>query len=312
MLTSYLKDYLEDGGDFDGYLLVKSCDVCISSNGGNYLNATLQDVSASISARKWSIEQGDKELFSNNNIIRVVGKIFKYKNVNQLKIEEAYKVDKKSLDLNDFYPSCPCSDKELEEDLNKMINLIEDEDIKKLVSTVILENKEKYMTYPAAISIHHAYKGGICYHSLSIAKNALSIANNYPQLNKDYLIAGSLLHDIGKTVEMNGINSTSYTLQGNLEGHISIGAEMVKSCGEKIHTPEFKLTVIVHMILSHHGSAEFGSPIPPRTPEAFVLHLLDEMDAKLFVLNNALKDLNVGDFSNRLLALDNLSFLKTK
>jgi len=312
MLLNYLKDYFELGGAFDGPLLIKNVEICVANTGNQYFNITMQDISGSISARKWNVEIGDKELLVPGNIVRVVGTVFKYKSANQLKIEQVYKVDMSSIDMNDFYIHCPLKDKQLEEELSKMIDLITDDDLKKLVINVINENKEKYMSYPAAISVHHAYRGGIIYHSLSIAKAAVEIANLYPQLDKNYLISGALLHDIGKIVEMNGVNATSYTLRGNLEGHINIGAMIVNQIGEKIGTPEFKLAVIVHMILSHHGHPEYGSSVVPKTQEAYVLHILDDLDAKMYVLNASLNDLKVGEMSPKLPFMDGVSFLKTK
>lgn len=312
MLIKYLKDYLDEGGSFDGPLLVKTCDKSVASNGSNYLTVVLQDISGSITGKKWSIEVGDLDIIVPGSVIRVIGDVFKYKGANQLKIASVIKIGPNDYDPNDFYVRCPLSDQQIKDEINTLLNKVSDSDLKKLAIETIKENQEKYFSYPAAISVHHAYRCGIVYHSICIAKDAQLIASQYPQLNLDYLIVGALLHDIGKIVEMNGITATSYTLRGNLQGHISIGAFIVESVGERLKTPEDKLAVIVHMILSHHGSLEYGSPIVPKTAEALVLHMLDELDAKMFIIDAALKNVNVGEFSQRLPLLDSQAYLKTK
>jgi 3'-5' exoribonuclease len=309
---AYLKDIIEAGGAFDGPLLVKTCEKGVASNGSFYYNLTLQDITGSINGKKWSVEVGDDLVLAPGKVVRFTGTIIKYRNQPQFKIESVASMPEGSYDVGDFYLSCPISDEELYKDLDEMIEKIKDEDLKKLTKEAIKENEDKYMTYPAAVSVHHAYRCGIVYHSLSIAKDALAIGERYPYLNMDYLLCGALLHDIGKTREMSGVIASNYTFEGNLLGHISIGAQMVEEVGEKIGTPKDKLTVVVHMILSHHGQPDFGSPVVPQTPEAFVLHMLDDLDSKMYILETALRDVKVGEFSQRLPFLDNKAFLKTK
>jgi len=309
---TYIKDLITAGGHFEGPLLVKTCDKGIATNGSEYLNVNFQDVTGTLNGKKWSVEAGDLELIEAGNIINVVGNVFQYRSHPQLKIDEVYKADENEYDPNDFYLSCPVKDEELFKEVAEMIDLIEDEDLKLLTQTIIKENEDKYMTYPAAVSVHHAYRCGIVYHSLSICKNALDICKNYPQLNRDYMIAGSLVHDIGKTREMNGIMASSYTFEGNLLGHISIGASIVLETGEKLGTPKDKLTILTHMILSHHGKPEYGSAVVPQTTEAYVLHMLDDLDSKMNILDNALNSIEVGEFTQRMPYMDGKSFLKTK
>ncbi len=309
---TYLKDIIEIGGPFDGPLLVKSCEKGIASNGSNYYNMTLQDITGTINAKKWSVEEGDDEILAAGRVVNFSGNIFKYRNSPQLKVESVTKMAEGTYDVADFYVSCPINDEELYKEVDEFIAKIEDPDLKALVIECIKENQDKYMTYPAAVTVHHAYRAGIVYHSLSIAKDAVLICSRYPELNQDYLIAGALLHDIGKTKEMSGVIAANYTLEGNLLGHISMGAQMVQEIGEKIKTPKDKLTVIVHMILAHHGVPEYGSPVLPQTPEAYVLHVLDDLDAKLFILQTALKDVKKGEFSARIPFFDGKAFLKTK
>jgi 3'-5' exoribonuclease len=309
---TYLKDIMEAGGNFEGPLLIKTCEKLVANNGTAYFNMTLQDITGSINAKKWSVETGDDLVIVPGKVAHFSGNIFKYRNAPQFKVETVAPMAEGTYDIGDFYMSCPISDEDLYKKVDEMVARIKDPDLSLLVTTCIKANEDKYMTYPAAVSVHHAYRCGIVYHSLSIAEDAILVCQRYPFLSEDYLLAGALLHDIGKTKEMSGVIANNYTLEGNLLGHISMGAQMVQEEGEKLKTPKEKLTVIVHMILSHHGQPDFGSPVVPQTPEAYVLHVLDDLDAKLYILETALKDVKEGDFSQRLPFFDNKAFLKTK
>ncbi|MFA6796678.1 MAG: HD domain-containing protein [Bacilli bacterium] len=309
---TYIKDIIETGGRFEGPLLVKTADKGIATNGVEYFNINFQDVTGTLNGKKWTVESGDSDLLKPGSIVNVTGNVFQYRGHPQLKVEDVFEASEDDYDPADFYLSCPIKDEELFKDLDDMIALIEDEDIKKLTKAIIDENKEKYMTYPAAVSVHHAYRCGIVYHSLCICKMALDVSKNYPQLNRDYLIAGSLIHDIGKTREMNGIVASSYTFEGNLLGHISIGTAIIMETGERIGTPKDKVTILAHMILSHHGKPEYGSAVIPQTPEAYVLHILDDLDSKMNILDNALSSVKVGNFSQRIPYMEGKAFLKTK
>jgi 3'-5' exoribonuclease len=309
---TYLKDIMDQGGAFDGPLLVKTCERGVASNQTSYLSLSLQDITGSISGKKWSVEDDDLAILVPGTVCRITGTVFKYRGSPQLKIEAVAPMEKGSYDINDFFLSCPINDEELYKEVKETIALIQDEDLRKLTETVIKENEEKYMTYPAAVSVHHAYRAGIVYHSLSIAQDAILICQRYPSLNEDYLLAGALLHDLGKTREMQGVLAATYTLEGNLLGHISMGAEIVMEAGERIGTPHDKLTILTHMILAHHGQPDFGSPVLPQTREAYVLHVLDDLDSKMNILDNALKDVKVGEFSQRIPFLEGKAFLKTK
>lgn len=309
---TYIKDIIKTGGRFDGPLLVKTADKGIAANGVEYYNINFQDVTGTLNGKKWTVEKGDAELLQPGSIINVSGNVFQYRGHPQLKVEELFKADSQDYNPADFYLSCPIEDEKLFKRVDELIDMIEDDDIKNLTRAIIKENNDKYMTYPAAVSVHHAYRCGIVYHSICICNMALDVCKNYPQLNRDYLIAGSLIHDIGKTREMNGVMASSYTFEGNLLGHISIGASIVMETGEKINTPKDKVTILTHMVLSHHGKPEYGSAVIPQTPEAYVLHILDDLDSKMNILDNALSSVDVGDFSQRIPYLDGKAFLRTK
>ncbi len=172
---------------------------------------------------------------------------------------------------------------------------------------------EKFYKYPAASKIHHGYMGGLAEHTLGMAAVAEDIASLYPQLDRDLLIAGVLIHDLGKTAELGGLIQSEYSEEGKLTGHISIGhAWLVEVADEKGLADTEEALLLRHMVLSHHGKLEYGSPITPEIPEAEVLSLIDNLDARLNTLKNALAGIKPGQWTQRIFALENRQFYKPR
>lgn len=307
-----IKEIIEKGGEVNCYFMIKSVSKAMSNSGSYYLTMTLQDNSGTIEGKKWSFEDSDNYTCVPGNIVKIEGVVLDYKGHPQLKILEIEPVEDKQVNMEKFIPVAPKDFQEMKKQLSDYISQIEDEDYRKLTSEIITNRYDDYLNYPAASSLHHAYLHGLLFHSLSICSSALALASIYPILNKDILISGALLHDIGKLDELSGIRATEYTDEGNLIGHISKGAIIVYNAGEKLKIPKEKIDVITHIVLSHHGKYEFGSPKLPQTAEALLLHHLDEIDAKLEAVRVAYDSIDEGCFTQRLACFDGLSFYKTK
>lgn len=307
-----IKDILGNEGFVDGIFMIKQVTEAVSTNGSHYLSMTLQDVSGTIDAKKWTIEEGDMQIAIPGSLIRVQGMASIYRGHPQLKINEFDSVREEDVDMSKYVPVAPLPIKKMKEMLSDDIALIKDEQLHDLTLNLIMQNYEAYTTYPAAVTVHHAYLGGLLYHSLSICASAIKVQEQYPYLSIDYLIAGSLLHDIGKIKELSDSKTPSYTVEGNLLGHISMGAMMVYEEGSKENVDKEKLDVLVHMILAHHGEYEFGSPKLPATAEAYVLHCLDDLDAKLECLRCSYDKTQEGDFTGKIMWLENANFYKHK
>lgn len=311
MIKDIIDVYKENGGPVNGQLfMVKSVTKALDSKGSPYFTVLLQDSTGTLEARKWSIDDVDIAVIVPGSIIRVDGLYQVFKGHPQLKINDVEGVSDSEVDMSRFIPTAPYDLGKLKAKLDDYINLIQDEELKTLTETMIKEHYQDYTSYPAAVTVHHAYMGGLLYHSLSICAMAIKTADQYQYLKKDYLIAGSLLHDIGKIKEFSGYKAVNYTNEGNLLGHITIGAMMVYEKGKELHIDEEKLLVLTHMILSHHGKPEFGSAKVPMTSEAFVLHMLDEMDSKLELLKGAYQATEEGEFTQRIPWMDNQVFYK--
>lgn len=308
-----IKDLIEAGEcPVDSLFMVKQQTVAVSTNGSKYLSLTLQDNSGTLDGKMWSIGDSDIDITQAGNVIRVYGQMQNYKGHPQLRINEVDAASISEKELERFIPKAPCDLDALKKRLDEYISMIQDDGLRNLTSTLIHQNYDAYTRYPAAVTVHHAYYGGLMFHSMSICAMAIQVQKRYPYLSLDYLISASLLHDIGKIKELSGFMVVNYTLQGNLIGHISLGSMMIYEEGLKENLDEEKLTVLLHMVLSHHGEYEFGSPKKPMTREAYVLHVLDDLDAKMECLRACYDQTEEGSFTSRVLWMDNSIFYKPK
>lgn len=292
-------------------LLIKEVKNGTTSKGNPYLSITLADSSGMIEGKFWDVKPKDIETAQVGKVVEVHCETLDYKNVLQIRINQLESLDQEKLDLNQFVASSELSLKDRENRVNFFLDSMKNETIRALTVAMLEKVGEKYYSYPAASKIHHNFLGGLSEHSLSMAKLCWKICEQYPQLNRDLLIAGALIHDVGKTVEMSGPVTTEYTLEGKLEGHISIANGMLTEVAEKLGLEGKEETILLHhMILSHHGHYEFGSPVLPLIQEAEVLSLVDNLDARLNTLKQALEGVKPGGFTSKLFALENRAFYK--
>lgn len=305
-----IKDLMHDDNPVHGIFMVKQATKATSIKGANYLSLTLQDASGFIDAKMWTITEEDLQVAQPGALVEIDGVDSMYRGHPQLKVDSLEEVDEASVDMSKYVPTAPVPVETMKKELMADIEEIQDPELKNLTTTLLTENMEAFTTYPAAVTIHHAYYGGLLYHSLSICSMAKSIQEHYPYLNRDYLISGSLLHDIGKTKELSGAKGTCYTDEGNLLGHITLGAMMVYEKGKAMGVDPEKLDVLTHMILAHHGKPEFGSAKVPMTAEAYVLHALDDLDAKMEILRTNYENTDAGAFTGKILSMEGTNFFK--
>jgi 3'-5' exoribonuclease len=300
-----------DHDRIEGQFLLGSVSKGVNTNGGSYFSVELRDASGQITAKKWDATLQDEEIFVTGNVISLIGETNRYKDALQLKILSAEVVPLDEIDVDRFVKAPPVSKNELIKKFNNYVNSIKNEDCQKLLKYMINKFDDKLYSYPAAVSIHHEYSSGLLMHSLSMADLAAFLCPIY-DCDYDILITGCLLHDMGKIIELEGPIVYKYSLEGKLLGHISIMcAEIRKAADELKITSEVPL-LLEHMILSHHGQPEFGSPVMPLTKEALLLSLIDNLDSKMVVVNKAIAEVEPGNFSNKVFPLDNRSFYKPK
>ncbi len=276
---------LQEGGRVDDVFLVKSSRLAETRAGKPYLLLSLTDKSGEIGGPVWENAERVSEISQTGNFVHVKGQVQSYRDSLQLRIESVVAVPEVDIDLTDFVPASDNDLGEMAGQIGKIIASVENGWVRKLLGRFFKKGSiwDEFQKAPAAKGIHHAYVGGLMEHSLSMAKVADVLASHYVGVDKSILLAGVMLHDIGKLKELEmEVGLVDYTPQGRLKGHLVIGSEMVGEAAAKIKDfPEELLIQIQHLILSHHGRLEFGSPAPPMTTEAFLLSYIDDLDSKM-------------------------------
>lgn len=293
--------------------LLKNVSVRVAKNGKQYLDLTFEDQSGEITGKFWDASTADIERYQAGRVVRLAGKRENYQGSPQVKIGSLRLANAdEPHDPSDFVVHAPMKASEMEDELNQVVFEITNQVWNRIVRFLIAKHRDAFFTYPAAKRNHHAFQGGLAYHTLSILRLAHSVVKQYPTLDAPLLYAGAILHDLGKVIELSGPVSTQYTVEGNLLGHISIvDGEIVSACNElKFDLNNENVVLLRHMILAHHGLLEYGSPVRPRLLEAEVLHQLDELDASIMMMTNAIEHTAPGEFGERLFAMDGRSFYR--
>jgi 3'-5' exoribonuclease len=275
---------IKDRAQVDSVFLVKEKITAMAKNGKPYLTLRLMDKSGEVDAKVWDNVDTLAALFDKDDFISVRSKASVYLGKMQLVIAELRKVPEEEVVLIDFLPETERDIREMEAELAAFVATLSDANLRMLLASFFDDPEflAIYRTAPAAKGMHHVYLGGLIEHSLAVATLVDRIVPLYAGLNRDLLIAGALLHDVGKVREMTYLRSFDYSDEGKLLGHITIGVEMVQ---EKIAQlpgfPRELAMLLQHMLLSHHGQYEFGSPKRPKTLEATILNYLDDLDSKI-------------------------------
>jgi len=287
----WIKDIKEDS-KIEGNYLVKNKSIGQTRQGNSFLTITLGDKTGTIEAKVWDRVEEISAQFKEGNIVTIAGQANTYRNQIQIQIHEL-KQDKSAVDPAIFQESSPKDIPNMLSDLKKLANQIQNRHLRTLIDSFMADHHfvTQFKKAPAAKHFHHGYLGGLLEHTLSVSQMAVRVSEQYPELDCDLLLSGAILHDIGKIEELTSEPTIEYSNKGRLLGHIVIGVVMVeeKLKSLKDFPPELALR-LKHLILSHHGEFDFGSPKRPKFLEAFALHLIDDMDAKIHGLSKLLKD----------------------
>lgn len=285
------------------------------TNGANrstYLSLTLQDETGNIDAKLWNASEEQVQTLVKGTVVHVKGDIIKYNEDKQMKIIKIHIVSDDEKEKIRFLKQAPLDREYLIAGIKKYIEKIDNMKLYQLVSTLFEENLDKLEIYPAASKNHHEYVSGLAYHTYGMLRIAESFCEIYPSLNKDLLYSGIALHDLGKTIELSGPVVPEYTIEGKLLGHISISNAMIKETADRLHIEGEEVTLLQHMILAHHGKNEFGSPVLPQIKEAEIVYLIDNIDARMAMMDKALETVEPGNFTKRVFSLENRALYKPK
>ncbi len=280
---------MADGQAIDETYLVADKQLRANRNGNLYLQLELHDRTGSISARLWNAGEQLFRTFEAGDFLRVKGKVQLFQGALQMILSHVERTASEKVDLGEFLPRTEHDVSKLLERLRASMGKLGDHHLRALVECFYMDDSfmNGLCQAPAGIRNHHAYLGGLLEHVVTLLDAAERIMPLYPEINRDLLLAGIFLHDMGKVRELSYDRAFLYSDEGQLIGHLVIGVEMVNEKVARVSDltgepfPPELLLRLKHMILSHHGSYEFGSPRLPMTPEAIALHLLDNLDAKV-------------------------------
>ena len=291
--------------------LISKCDKGKTTKNMPYLSMVLEDSSGSIDAKFWNVTEQQLNEFKAGMIVEAKGDVIVYRNAYQFRVQSLE--EKPDQDISEYVRHAPMSQQEMRNQINDWLEDMKDQDLVKVVKKILEENEKEFYTYPAATRNHHNFVGGLAYHSICMVRLALSIHLLYPWLDVDLLVAGVLMHDIGKIEELSSPVLPEYTAAGNLLGHISMMNTTIDRVAHELSVQDSEsIMLLKHMVLSHHGKMEYGSPVLPMTPEAEVLATIDNLDARLFMMKDSLDQTLPGAFGPRVFALENRMIYKRK
>ena len=293
------------GQVFDGFLLTRAGAQKTSSNGSKYLDMTLCDITGEVNAKMWDGLTPAPEV---GQVMRIRGVMQEYNGRPQLRVDKMRPATENDVyDMDQLAPCAPESPEKMRAEIYERVEAIADPQLRQLVLRRLEQCGEALDYYPAASKLHHAERSGLLHHTSTMLRMAGFVCRIYPQLDADLLAAGVVLHDLCKIDELDsdriGVVS-DYTVQGMLIGHLVGGVAEIHQLGRELGVRSELLLMVEHMILSHHGLPEYGSPKPPMFPEAEVLHTLDLLDARMFEMGRALKNARPGGFTERIWSLE--------
>lgn len=273
----------------DAIFRIAQKDLRTTSNGSLYIHAVLADASGQVVARMWNASQEMFDSIPDGGLLHIRGRVESYKGRPQVIIDGLRAVDAGSVDASEFLPRTREDVGRMWERVKEILRSIEHPDLLALVGEFVRDEAfaDSFRRAPAARGLHHAYVGGLLEHTLSLLELALVVLPRYPQVSRDLVLAAIFFHDAGKTAELNYQTSFDYTNEGQLIGHIVQASIWVHEAAARLAArtgkafPADVLMALKHIIVAHHGKYEFGSPKLPATPEAFMVHYLDNLDAKL-------------------------------
>lgn len=282
---------LQVGDKVDHYLLINKLETKSTRTGKEYLDLVVSDQSCTLNAKYWSNFEGFKQFADKGLVVKIIGAVDEYNGAKQIKIEKALPVaEEDNISSDDFLPKSKRNREIMEKELKERINKIENSYLKRLLNHILTGKRyDKFIRVPAGKSWHHSYVHGLLEHTLEIIKICDLMCDIHPDVNRDLLITGAILHDFGKTEELSIEGVFDYTDKGRLLGHIVIAVLEIDRAAKTIEWfPEELKNQLIHLVLSHQGKLEFATPVEPKTVEAIILYHADELSAKSNAYKNAI------------------------
>lgn len=302
-------DELRVGDNFTGFYLLRNIMMKTSKTGKPYMAASLADRTGSIDAKAWDYP-GPISPADEGKVVKVQGVMQEFRGMPQITMEKVRLAQPEEYDsiLDDLVPSAPINRDEAYARVEALVDSMADTDFQAVCREMLRRHGAEFRRYPAAKTVHHGFVGGLLMHTVDMLDLADYLAKKYQGVvNRDLLLAGTLLHDMAKlkefVVSQLGV-VTEYSLSGQLLGHLVMGAEEVAEVCRTLAVPEEKSILLQHLLLSHHGQPEFGAAVVPMCAESELLSLIDTMDSRMEIYREAMEETPEGEFSKRIFALE--------
>lgn len=296
------------GEEMEGYYLLTDAAVRTSANGSRFLAATVSDRSGSLDLKMWDYA-GPVGTDDCGSAVWVRGTVGDYRGAKQLTARALRLAgEKDGVDPAQLVPAAPMNPDEAVREIRNLLDSLQDEEYRAVAETLFSRYEASFRTVPAAKTVHHGFRGGLLMHTVNMLRAADYLAELYNEvINRDLLLAGTLLHDIAKIREFlfSPLGMVKdYSVEGQLLGHLVMGAQEIAAVAGECNVSQEKAVLLQHLVLSHHGEPEFGAAVRPACAEAELLHLIDMMDSRMEIYAEALQTLPPGSFSERIYALE--------
>lgn len=294
-------------GMCDGFVILKKCEEKKTKTDKIYLDIVIADKDGEMTGKWWDFNAPG--VFEPEMIVKIRGTVEQYNGKDQFRVSQMRPVNASDdVDMSALVPSSDVSGDKLFSMIRQTVVDFEDEELKQIVLALIDARKDKLVSHPAAFRLHHAMVGGLMLHTMSMVRLGDAICKIYPNVNRELLLSGVILHDVAKTWELETAPTglvKGYSTEGELIGHLVKGAMYIADTARELGFDGEKVTLLEHMVLSHHGVPEYGAAVRPMFLEAEILSTIDSLDATIFEINNACSKVGVGEFTDRQWALDN-------
>lgn len=293
----------------DGFWLIKTIDKKVNVKGAPYLDMMLCNKEGEIPAKLWDYNELVHGEYTPGEVIKVRGSVTQFNGNDQLRVDKIRHVEANDgINISDFVPTADYSGEMMLGEIMSIIANVEDDELQRLTYGLVKDCENELLHWPAAFKLHHAIRGGLLYHTLSILRLCEGVCRIYPSVDRDLLMCGAIVHDLCKIDEFNLSSAglvTGYSVRGELIGHLVMGAMKIEKKASELGIKGEKAMLLQHMVISHHGEPEFGASVRPMFLEAEILSQLDKLDATIYEINEAVAGVNEGEFTQRMWALDN-------
>ncbi len=293
----------------DNFWLIKTAEKKVNVKGAAYLDMTVCNKEGEMNAKLWDYSELVHGEYIAGDLVKIRGSITVYNGNSQLRVDKIRRVNENDgVNVSDFVPTAEYSGEMMLGLVMNIIASVKDDELKRITYALVKDREDAILHWPAAFKLHHAIRGGLLYHTLSIIKLASAVCSIYPSVDKDLLFCGAIVHDLCKIDEFDLSPAglvTGYSVKGELVGHLVMGAVKIAEKAKELGISEKKAMLLQHMVISHHGEPEFGAAVRPMFLEAEILSQLDKLDATIYEITSAVSEVNEGEFTARQWALDN-------